>query len=192
MPEMVIIEVNPSYKPTGATALEKADAEQAWAEALRKQNGTDLKGIEVAFQTGVEAVENSRGLYRIRQTSGAVPDSGQRIEDKPNNELKAMALSLGVKLDGQKRIKRTELIRAIQAKLDAVEVVDDTEPDETEQMLQSAAAIAAKAAEEEARLEAEIEKRVAARIAAQALTTEGEEPTATQRAEVRKEPPKKT
>lgn len=120
MPAMVTIEVDPSY-----SAKTPDDREQL---ALAKKIGPK----EVEFQTAVEAVENSRGLYRIRQeatrpedTPGASPE--RRLSDLPNDELIRIMVGLGVKTE--KRMKRSDIIRTIEKKTAEIEIVPEDGPE---------------------------------------------------------------
>jgi len=122
---MVTIEVEPGYKPKGAD-----DHEQL---ALAKRIGPK----EVEFTTALEAVENSRGLYRIRpdeptRSVDPIPSTMPfgRLEDRSNEDLKLMMLNLGIRTE--KQMRRSDIIRLINTKLEAVEILpeEDLTPDE--------------------------------------------------------------
>lgn len=110
MPQMMKIEVNPEYKATTP-----ADKEQL---ELAKSKGD----LEVTYQTGVEAIKLSKGLYRQKEEEAAVLPVA-RLEDKSIEELKVMLVGLGIKTE--KQMKRTDIIGLIQRKLDEIEVLDE-------------------------------------------------------------------
>lgn len=113
MPDMVTIEVDPSFKPT-------PDLKEQFEIAKR------IGPKEVSDATAQEALRNSNGMYRIKETAPEVMEMPVvRLEDKPLEELKLMMLQLGVKTE--KQMKKSDVVALIQRKLDEVEIVDDAE-----------------------------------------------------------------
>ncbi len=88
----------------------------------------------VPYVTAIEAVRNSRGLYRIVDLEEKPPTEvkvgGLSLDQMDNAALKLMAVHMGVTLR-KKNIHRTDLITLVRAKLDAIEVADD-EPEDDE------------------------------------------------------------
>lgn len=114
MPDMVQIAFDPAFKPDT-----KEDKEAV--EAAKKAGPKTVSRV-----TAVEAIRNSRGLYRIVAAEPeATAITEVRLEDRSSDELKVMMLSLGI--TPRKQMKRTEIITLIQSRLDAVEIVGDDE-----------------------------------------------------------------
>ena len=121
MPLKAFIEPNPNYTPK--TPEDKA----AYAAIvdLHKERGA----IETDTGAIVEVVQNSGGMYRMKpepeaqEVSLKVPG----LSDMTNDQLKAMGLQVGMS-SIKPGIKRSQLIEAIQKKLDAIDILDDTEP----------------------------------------------------------------
>jgi hypothetical protein len=111
MPEMVKVDVNPEYRPSVG--------EKAAFEAAKKAGI-----VEMPYVTAMENIVHSNGMYRLATV--IEPDAAakpRRLDEMPNDELKLMMLNLGIKTD--KQMKRSDIIRLIQTRLDAVEVLDD-------------------------------------------------------------------
>lgn len=116
MPDMVTITVNPDYKPDPKHLADKTQFELA----------KELGDREVSYSTAVEAVQNSKGLYKIKdQAAGIVVTPSVWHAGKSNQELLAMMVGLGVKTE--KQMKRSDIIALIEKKLGEIEVEDDTE-----------------------------------------------------------------
>jgi hypothetical protein len=121
LPIEAFIEPNPNYKP-------QTDEEKAAYAAivdLHKKRGpiaTDVGGV-------AEAVRNSDGMYRMKPASEAQEVSLKvpELKDMTNDQLKALGLQLGMS-SIKPGIKRSQLIEAIQKRLDAIDIVDDTDP----------------------------------------------------------------
>lgn len=117
MPLMVKIAVNPSFK------AEDAEAKAVLKAALAKGP------IECDYVTAMENIKNSNGLYALVQEEATASAPGPRLlEDMSSDELKVMMLTAGI--TPQKQMKRAEIIKAIRLKLDAVQIVDEAEPDD--------------------------------------------------------------
>lgn len=112
MPHEVTITVNKDFKPSGPA--EKAQFEEAKTIGDKK----------VSYQTAIEAVRNSRGLYEIKDEGGVIVTPSVWHAGKSNQELLAMLLGLGVKTE--KQMKKSEIIGLIEKKLGEVEVEDDS------------------------------------------------------------------
>lgn len=115
MPDMVTIEPNPDYKPDAKKPGDKTQHELAM----------ELGPKEVSYATAVEAVQNSKGLYRIKDEAGVVVTPSVWHAGKTNQELLVMLLGLGIKTE--KQMKRSEIIGLIEKKAAEIEVVDDAE-----------------------------------------------------------------
>ena len=125
MPAMAIIEVDPAYKPGTPDDREQLE--------IAKRMGPR----EVEYQTALENVQNSRGMYRIKPDTSTRPVDLPpatvpfgRLEDRSNEDLKLMLVQLGVRTE--KQMRRSDIIRLINMKLEAVEILpeDDLTPDE--------------------------------------------------------------
>lgn len=110
MPAIVSIKPNPNYKPS------KED--EAAFEAVKKK-GT----IAVPYQTALENVRNSKGMYAIEKQKADAPPGAPDLDDMSNGDLKIMMLSLGVKTD--KQMRRDSVIALIRRKLEEVNIVDE-------------------------------------------------------------------
>lgn len=115
MPQMVTIKPTADFKP------EQKDA-SAW-KAVK-----DAGEKRVSYVTAVEAVRQSKGMYEIVQDEPSAVMTAPRLEDMDINALKQMYLQVGGQITG-KQMKRSEIITAIRAKLDQVEIVDDDAAD---------------------------------------------------------------
>ena len=121
MPAQWYIEPNPDFKP------ETADQKNAYAEivAFHKKSGA----LKVDAINATEAVQNSKGMYRIKPEAEAQEVSLKlpELKDMTNDQLKAMGLQMGLS-SIKPGITRTQLIGLIERKMAAIEIVDDTEP----------------------------------------------------------------
>ncbi len=109
MPKMVTIEANPAFKPDGA-----ADAAAFKAIAPRF----------VAYVTAMEAIKNSKGMYRIRTTAEKTPAPiTQSLEDMPIEMLKMMMLTAGVS-PTKKQMLKADIIALIRKKMADIDIAD--------------------------------------------------------------------
>lgn len=113
MPQMVTITVNKNFKPQG-------EAEKAQFETAKQ-----LGDKEVAYATAVEAVQNSKGMYKIVEETSVVETPSVWHAGKTNQELVITLVGLGIKTE--KQMKRSDIIGLIEKKAAEIEVVDDTE-----------------------------------------------------------------
>lgn len=111
MPKMVICKPDPAYKP-------KDDADRAQYEAAKKKGP-----VAVSYQTGLENVRRSGGMYKIEESKGPAKPQLPDLESIDIADLKVMMLSLGIKTE--KVMKKTDIIRLIRNRLEKVEVVDE-------------------------------------------------------------------
>jgi len=118
MVKMVLLEPNPDYSKGMVGA----------ASAKAKKDLAALKPIKVPYVTAVENIRNSKGLYRFGQEKEVVVPTSLSLEDRPIEELKAMLVTLGLKIE--KKMKKADIITLIRRKLDEIEVVDDDEDSE--------------------------------------------------------------
>lgn len=109
MPKMITVGPSTSYKPE--TAVDKAVFEEI------KKKGSVL----VPYQTALENVRNSKGMYAIERE--AQVKAASVLESKATDELKLMMAALGV--PPRKIMKRTDMIKVIQKKLDEIQVEED-------------------------------------------------------------------
>lgn len=110
MPKMVQIEVDPAFKA--------APGDTATLAAAKKEGR-----VRVSFQTALENIKQSNGMYRIvPDEDPVVAPKAQAIEDMDRNSLLAMAVSLGMKTE--KVMKTTDLVRYVKGRLDQVEIVE--------------------------------------------------------------------
>ena len=115
MPKMVKISVNPKFEA-------KTPSAKAAVEAAKKAGVLD-----VALPTARENIAASGGLYMILPDVTAPAPAGPRaLEDMGDDELKAMMLTAGI--TPQKRMKRSEIIKDLRLKMDAIQIDDDDEP----------------------------------------------------------------
>lgn len=85
-----------------------------------------IKPKEVPYQTALENVRNSRGMYMIQ--AAATPkatSSAPALEDMALADLKVLMLQTGVKTD--KAMTRAQVITVIRKKLEAVNITEDDE-----------------------------------------------------------------
>ena len=113
MPKMVTIEPNPDFKASAPQKKAFDDVQKVGAKV-------------VPYQTALQNVKASGGMYRIKPDEQPVPQVVvPRLEDLSNDELKLMMLRTGVKTD--KQMRRSDIIKVIRTKLDEVEIIDDDE-----------------------------------------------------------------
>lgn len=116
--KMVMLEVNPDYKP------ETADEKKAYA-AIRESGGGRALKRPIPYVTALENVVRSEGMLRFKTEQ---PKTGVKIEtsleDMPTEQLKIMMLTAGV-TPTKKQMGRAEIIQSIRTKMAAFEVVDD-------------------------------------------------------------------
>jgi hypothetical protein len=125
MPLKTFIEPNPNYKP-------KSPEDKAVYDAivkLHKERGA------IATDTGaiVEIVFNSGNMYREKVEAPPVTEATIKVpelNDLTVAVLKQMALLQGINVNHKQRMTKDELVRLLQSKLDAIDIVDDTEADE--------------------------------------------------------------
>lgn len=122
MPKMVSIQPAMAKKPgTSASTQEKRNF-----EAIVKR-GT----VKMDFASAVEAIANSKGMYEIApDTPAPVAGVERKLEDMGDRELKALYFQIGGKVDKGKQLRRTDVIAAIEAALDQIEMVDEIPEDD--------------------------------------------------------------
>lgn len=115
MPKMVTIEVNPNFKAEGS------DQKSALANAKK------VGSKKVAYQSALEAMRLSGGMYRIAPEKKEVAASAApAIEDMDRNDLLALAISLGMKTS--KPMKQSEIVSYVTTRLDKIEILpEDTD-----------------------------------------------------------------
>jgi hypothetical protein len=116
MPKMVTIEVNPGFKADGKVSA------QEFAQA--QKTGSKL----VSYQSGLEAIRHSGGMYRIAAEKKApVEEAAPRsIEDMERDDLLALAIGLGMKTD--KPMKKSDIVTYVKTRMDKIEILpEDTD-----------------------------------------------------------------
>jgi hypothetical protein len=121
LPIEAFLEPNPAYKPE----TDNDKAAYASIVDLHKKNGairTDLAGI-------VEAIRNSKGMYRQRVEAPAPVDATIKVPsmaERSIEELKAMALTMGIDITRKQRMTKADLVKLVETKLRNVQIVDET------------------------------------------------------------------
>ena len=119
---MVRVGIDPDYKLDS----DASDEHKKLVKSLRKANKIDT----MSYQTALENIKNSGGLFRILPEEPVTKVRMEtRLEDHSNEELKIMMLNLGVKTS--KQMNKDQIITSIRKKLSEIEIVDDeAEPGE--------------------------------------------------------------
>ena len=93
------------------------------------EHASKIGEMEVPYITAIEAVRHSKGMYQILADESAPPIEvkvgGLTLDQMDGAQLKLMAVHLGTTLR-KKNIRISELRAMVKAKLDAVEVIDDS------------------------------------------------------------------
>lgn len=123
MPKMVELEINPSFKP----ADDEAKAVLTDAKELLARKRAGGYPMRVPYASAVEAMKNSKGMYRIKPEE---PATGQvsvvRLEDQPSEQLKTMMVALGATRTAfKKNMPRADMIAFIRRKLAEIEVDEE-------------------------------------------------------------------
>lgn len=111
MPKLVKVAASDDYKPANAEA-------KAAYEAAKKAGVKSMP-----YVTAMENIKLSDGMFKIVAEEQALSVSVQSLEDKSNEELKVMLVSLGIKTE--KQMRRPDIIRLIRSKLEDIEVIDE-------------------------------------------------------------------
>lgn len=112
MPSVVKLTFNPAFKPEN-------EAEKS-ALSIAKKAGA----FDTYESNAEEAIRNSRGLYMLVADERApVPQQVRQVEDMTKEELVSMMASLGIQIEP--KMKKADVITAIRAKMEAVELSDD-------------------------------------------------------------------
>lgn len=109
---LVSIIPDPDFKPDAGTKLQ--------FQAVKEKG--EISGLP--YPTAMENIKNSGGMYKIkREANEDPPQRLLSLEDMSNEELKLWLLKVGV--EPAKQMKRAEVIKSIQLKLDQVSIVAD-------------------------------------------------------------------
>lgn len=107
---LVSIIPDPDFKPDAGTKLQ--------FQAVKEKG--EISGLP--YPTAMENIKNSGGMYKIKAAADEqAVTQPLTFEQMGNDELKVYMLRLGI--EPQKQMKRSEIIKAIRLKMDAVEVV---------------------------------------------------------------------
>ena len=116
MPKSVTIRASQTFKPLGTLSA----SEQERLKKLHKS----LKPIVVSYQTALDNVRNSNGMYEIAPVAATkAPSQTPTLEDMDLDDLKVLMLQAGVKTD--KQLTREQVITVIRKKLDAIDLVEE-------------------------------------------------------------------
>lgn len=122
MPVSTFIEPNPNFTP-------KTPADKAAYAAIMELH--EARGpIKIDSSGLVEAVQNSRGMYRQKEEAAPAVTAtiaAKQLADFNVTELKIMATTMGLDVTRKQRMTKEELVGLVQSRLDAVEIVDDEE-----------------------------------------------------------------
>lgn len=120
--KMVMLEVNPDYKPPSAAHKKAYDA------IIADGGGRALKR-PIPYVTAMENVVRSEGMIRVKRDE---PKTGVKVEmnleDMKTDQLKIMMLTAGV-TPTKKQMDRSEIIQSIRTKMAALEVIEDDAED---------------------------------------------------------------
>jgi len=79
----------------------------------------------VDYNTAIEAIHNSGGMYEIISDATAPNVAAVELDGMSTEQLKVMYFQLGAKRPNGKQIRRSDMIQAIRLQLESIEVVDD-------------------------------------------------------------------
>lgn len=93
------------------------------------EQASKIGEMEVPYITAIEAVRHSKGMYQIVAEEGLAPIEvkvgGLTLDQMDSAQLKLMAVHLGVTMR-KTNMKLLQLRALVKAKLDAVEIIDDS------------------------------------------------------------------
>ena len=93
------------------------------------EQASKIGEMEVPYITAIEAVRHSKGMYQILADESAPPIEvkvgGLTLDQMDGAQLKLMAVHLGVTMR-KTNMKLSQLRALVKAKLDAVEIIDDS------------------------------------------------------------------
>ena len=93
------------------------------------EQASKIGEMEVPYITAIEAVRHSKGMYQILADESAPPIEvkvgGLTLDQMDGAQLKPMAVHLGVTMR-KTNMKLSQLRALVKAKLDAVEIIDDS------------------------------------------------------------------
>lgn len=111
MPKTVTLVKNPNFDAKGKSAADIATYKA-------------IKPITTSYQTALENMKNSGGMFMIKvEKADKAPSAVPTLEDMAIDDLKLMMVQLGVKTD--KQLKRSEVITVIRKKMGEIDIVED-------------------------------------------------------------------